>query len=161
MTKISMSLDSASIEKAVRKLEEYRDKGLQRNIDRTINDVVDRLIQTATEAYASSHVMLASEKVSENVWVVTASSEGTSIVAFLEFGTGFKTDATHPYADDVPFAVYEGSWSEQHAGTYQKWVASGKDPDKYPYNHLPRRGLYLGMQAAREYIHRMSVRIRA
>ena len=159
--KLSMSLDPESIEKAVRKLEEYRDKGLQKKIDRTMGDVINRLIETAREAYASSHVMLTSERISNNVWVVTASSEGTSIVAFLEFGTGFKTDSSHPYADDVPFAVYEGSWSEQHAGTYQKWVAAGKDPEKYPYNHLPRRGLYLGMQAAREYIHRMSVRIGA
>lgn len=159
--KLSMTLDQASINRAITRLEAYRNDGLQKKIDRTMGDIISRLIQAATDAYASTQVMLSSERISNNVWIVTASSDGSSLVAFLEFGTGFKTDTSHPYADDVPFAVYEGSWSEQHAGTYQKWVESGKDPDKYPYNHLPRRGLYKGMQAAREYIHRMSVRIRA
>lgn len=160
MTVVRMSLDQSSIQKAVNKLEEYRREGLQKKIDRTMTDIVNRLMEKANAAYATALVSLTAEKIGKNVWMVTASSEGSSLVAFLEFGTGFKTDSSHPYAGNVPFAVYEGSWSEQHAGTYEKWIAAGNDPEKYPYNHLPRRGLYVGMQAARDYLHRMSARVR-
>ena len=48
-------------------------------------------------------------------------------VAFIEFGAGF-------YANDF---FGPGSWSIEHAHTFQAWERSGKPIDQYPYNVIP------------------------
>ena len=64
-------------------------------------------------------------------------------VGFLEFGAGLPSDHTHPLAKNAPFEVYTGSFSlsADGAGTWQEWIESGKDPNKYPFNREPRYGL--------------------
>ena len=72
-----------------------------------------------------------------------------SHVCFVEFGTGVYTDADHEYASKVNIGVYPGSWSEKHAQTWQAWLAAGKDPYAYPYNHRPKYGMMHAMHAMR------------
>lgn len=67
-------------------------------------------------------------------------------IVFMEFGTGLRTESGAPYADKVSVPVYPGSWSEEHANTWQQWIESGKDPEQYPFNRSPKRGMYWAMQ---------------
>ncbi len=74
-------------------------------------------------------------------------------VGFLEFGAGIWSDYMHPFADDVPFNVYMGSFSESEdgKGTWLKWLQDGKDPMKYPYNREPRYGLLHASQYIKDH----------
>lgn len=177
--KLNMSLDPASIQKAIDKLTEYRDKGLQKKIDKTISEVSDRIIQTANTAYSTTYRTSAERELSptvtftvarivqsksHSVWIISAfMQDPEESISFLEFGTGNKVDTAHPYAKVVPYPVYPGSWSEDETygkGTYKQWMDTGaySRPDgSYMYDHRPKRGMYLGVTAGREYLRRIRI----
>lgn len=67
-------------------------------------------------------------------------------IVFMEFGTGVKTESGAPYADKVSVDVYPGSWSKDNAGEWERWLNEGNDPEDFPYNHAPRRGMYWSMR---------------
>lgn len=58
-------------------------------------------------------------------------------LGFIEFGAGMYSGYGSVHADDMPFNVYPGSWSEEHAGRWQEWLDEGKDPVDFPYNRYP------------------------
>lgn len=69
------------------------------------------------------------------------------MVGFLEFGTGAFADSQHPYAEEVTFPVFPGSYSDTiGAGTYMHWVMTHGNDDYYPFNREPRRALYQAVQ---------------
>ena len=147
------ALSPGSIKKAVDKLEKYRKTEFPKKVNDLMQGIIDQLIETAQREYATSEVVFTQERIRQNVWAVTAeSASGKVFVTFLEFGTGLYAYSGHPNAGKVEFDVWSGSWSEEHAKTWKKWLDSGKDPSTYPYNHLPRRGLLKGMEAARQYL---------
>jgi len=150
----------SAINGAVKKIQKYREKTLIDKINKTMGDICARFTEVASEAFGSS-VAFSQTKVGDFAYEITAfSPDGRVLVTFLEFGTGYYADPTHEYADDVDFNVYPGSWSEEHANTWFKWLQAGKDPAKYPYNHEPRRGMLKGMEAARKYVESMAKRIK-
>lgn len=55
-------------------------------------------------------------------------------IAFIEFGAGVYADNGEFNAIHVQF--YPGSWSEDHARTYQEWVENGM-VGEYRYNQEP------------------------
>ena len=92
------------------------------------------------ESLFGSTAVLTIDKIDDNTYSLTASGEA---VCFIEFGTGVYADKAHPFALEMPFKVEEGSWSETlGAGTWGRWIASGKDKNKYPYNRMPKRPMY-------------------
>lgn len=169
--KLTMGLDPESITKAIKKLEEYRDKGLQKKIDRTIGDVANRIIEVANDRYSTTYrtsehmdlspsVSFTITRPNKKDWYITAFTlDPHARISFLEFGTGAPTDTGHPYADKVPYPVEPGSWSATHANTWERMVVrGGMAPRDYPYNHEPKRGLFHGMEAGRRYLHNMQTR---
>ena len=174
---LSMGLDPDSIGKAIKKLTEYRDKGLMKKVDNTIREVSDRIIETANVAYSTTFRTTAERELSptvtftvsrtfpsksKSVWIISAfMQDPEQSISFLEFGTGTVVDESHPYAKKVPYLVRPGSWSETEGlgkGTYKMWMDTGAYSRKdggYLYDHRPKRGLYLGVTAGREYLRRI------
>ena len=165
MTQITMHLSTRSIDSAVKRLTEYRNKTLQAKIDRMAKGAVAAFIKRAKAEYGnySGYIQFSTQTMSTKTtktWAITVSSPGLytkdfesiPLVVFLEFGTGFYTDPSAEYADEVPVDVSAGSWSEHHAKTYQEWVELGKDPAKYPFNHHAIQAVFHGMESMREYV---------
>lgn len=158
--KRTVNCDPAGIKKAVRDFEDHRKNGFVKLVEKTMGDICERFTEVASEAFGPA-VAFSSQKVGDFAYEITAfAPDGKVLVTFLEFGTGAYVDSAHEYADDVEFNVYSGSWSEEHKNTWFEWINAGKDPEKYPYNHLPRRGMLKGMEAARKYVHNMAKRIK-
>lgn len=80
-----------------------------------------------------------------NGYIVRAAGEP---VFFLEYGTG-PSAGTGPILGTAPVSTAPGSWSAEHAGTYQAWVDAGM-PGPYRYEHAPRAGMYYAFRAATE-----------
>lgn len=91
--------------------------------------------------------------------VVRKDGSGFSITAqgqqvgFLEFGAGIWSDYNHPLAQNVPYDVYMGSFSESEdgKGTWLKWLNDGKDPMKYPYNREARYAMLHAVEYIKEH----------
>lgn len=64
-------------------------------------------------------------------------------IAFMEWGAGFTADTNSGFGDlgGDSFFTYPGVWSKDHERTFQRWVASNKDPSAYRYNRQPLRGM--------------------
>ena len=147
-----------SLMQCYRKLEEHRKKEFPTKVEKTMGDISERFTSVASQAFGAG-VGFSSETVGEFGYQITAFSlPGTQLISFLEFGTGLYADASHKYVSMVDYNVYPGSWSENHANTWYEWINAGNDPKKYPYNKQPRRGVYLGMEAARNYVKSMAQR---
>ena len=174
MKTIKMTLDPDSIQRAIAELEKYRNNELQRKIEKTMLDIIQRLEDTARAEYATSQVNLRHERIGKTSWVVIAETPGEPWVMFLEFGTGQLVNEGHDYAKKVEIDVWPGSWSDKPElggkGTYQMWHQSGGSayavgvpPAKsgpYRYNHKSRPGMLRGVEAARKYIRSMAARAR-
>ena len=70
-------------------------------------------------------------------------------VCFIEFGTGVYADPKHEFANDMPFVIAPGSWSESDFGkhTWSDWVNAGKDPKYYPFNRHPKYPMWEAYKA--------------
>lgn len=157
---ISVKLDEQSLKDTATILAAYRTGMLSVAVLRAMDalaqeasDILRQAYQGVAAPYLTNYDPSISVNVKEGnksgtIWAeIFAQGEQ---VGFLEFGTGALTDEMHPLADQAPFPVFTGSWSNspEGAGTWLKWLESGKDPMKYPYNREPRYGIY----AAVEYI---------
>lgn len=84
-------------------------------------------------------VTMSVERMDDGKYSIVAN--GTT-VCFLEFGTGlYAGNPSDKYAAQMPFRVEPGSWSKEHGGTWQDWLDQGKDPNAYPFNAYPVRGM--------------------
>lgn len=172
--KLTMGLDTASLDKAIKKLDEYRKTGLQKKIDRTIGDVTDRIITVADRAYSTTYrttdakmlsptVSFTVSRPQKNTWIITAFMLGEGeLISVLEFGAGMETDPSHEYASRVPYRVAPGAYSIENAKTWLKYLQGDRrymrEDGSYVFDRTPKRGMWKGMQAGREYLHRMSRR---
>lgn len=151
---VKVKLDEQSINDLVISLQMYRtskfDLAVLRALDKLANgakEIIQKAYASIREPYLTDYdpsITVTASKGGRkgSFWFeVTANGEQ---VGFLEFGAGALTDETHPYADEAPFPVFMGSWSNspEGAGTWLKWLESGKDPLKYPFNREPRYAMY-------------------
>lgn len=157
---INVTLNERSLGDAVTILASYRANRLVPAILRAMDalaqeaaDILRQAYQGVAAPYLTNYDPSISVNVREGndsgkIWA-EISAQGEQ-VGFLEFGTGALSDEMHPLAEQAPFPVFSGSWSNSPdgAGTWLKWLESGKDPMEYPYNREPRYGIY----AAVEYI---------
>lgn len=155
--KVNAKCSPESLMQCYRKLEDYRKKELPTKVEKTMGDIGERFTSVASDAFGAG-VMFYSKKVGNFAYEISATSLTDQLITFLEFGTGLYADASHKYVSMVDYNVYPGSWSENHANTWYEWINAGNDPKKYPYNKQPRRGVYLGMEAARRYLKSMAQR---
>lgn len=72
-------------------------------------------------------------------------------VGFLEYGTG-DAAGTGEILGTPPVPVGPGTWSREHAGTYEQYKATGypaRSDGSYLYEHTPRSGMFWAMQAVK------------
>lgn len=137
---MTISLDLNNVQAAIDALNKYAD-----DLDRKAKEITYRVASVG----ADEVVRVDGENIATSVEPI---ENGHAMVAqhpaivFMEFGTGVRTESDAPYADKVSVNVYPGSWSEEHANTWEEWIESGKDPELYPYNHSPKRGMYWAAQ---------------
>ena len=179
MTVVKMWLDRESIGNAIKKLQHYAHGTgpgtLDALIEKRMQVAVNAAIRAATTAYNryvppaafnikdsfsaidGGHITVTGYRLNKTTWVIEAAGRS---IGFIEFGTGFYADASHPFVtgedSNVPFKVYPGSWSEENGNTYKEWMDRGADMRKYPWNSHPTRGLYRGYEAARKALLRMT-----
>ena len=154
----------SAVNSGVKKIGKYRDKILPTKINRLIGDVANVFTETASSAFGAG-VGFSTEKAGEFKYTVTAFSlPGTQLITFLEFGTGTPVDIKNnqdfmqAMATQAGIKIYSGSWSEENAGTYEAWQNNRgykKADGSYLYDKQPRRGMQLGMEAARKYIEKL------
>lgn len=146
MKTITAGLDLASVNAALEELTRYIDSFTAR-----CEEFAGRLAKYGADVagllFGNGTVMTV-EKVSDGVYTITANGER---VCFIEFGAGVFSDSSHPYASEVPIKVYPGSWSEDHAQTYQQWVANGRK-GWYRYNRYPRYAMLTAYNRMVDYV---------
>lgn len=137
---MTISVDLNNVQAAIDALEKYA-----KDLEDKANEITRRVASVGAEEV----VRVDGENIATSVEPI---ENGHAMVAqhpaivFMEFGTGVRTESDAPYADKVSVNVYPGSWSEEHANTWEEWIESGKDPELYPYNHSPKRGMYWAAQ---------------
>ena len=91
----------------------------------------DRVKEELKSLYPESQVTVEKSPIegSNGSYSMTVSANGDRLL-FIEFGTGFPADESM----GLSFGFGAGSWSEDHADTFSQWLASGADPNDYPYN---------------------------
>ena len=75
-------------------------------------------------------------------------------VFFLEYGTG-PSAGSGPILGTAPVSTAPGSWSADHAQTYQAWVDGGMQ-GPYKYTIEPRAGMYFAFKAATENVRKVA-----
>lgn len=92
----------------------------------------NRVVDALSYYYPASQVEVKKSEPegSNGSYTMTVSANGDQLL-FIEFGTGFPADESM----GLSFGFGAGSWSEDHADTFSQWLASGANPDDYPYNN--------------------------
>lgn len=137
---MTINLDLNNVQAAIDALEKYA-----KDLEDKANEITRRVASVGAEEVvrADGENIATSVEPIENGHAMVAQHPA---IVFMEFGTGVRTESDAPYADKVSVNVYPGSWSEEHANTWEEWIESGKDPELYPYNHSPKRGMYWAAQ---------------
>lgn len=91
-----------------------------------------KIVEELSSHYPASQVTVEKTAPEGNSgsYSMTVKASGDRLL-FIEFGTGFPADESM----GLSFGFGAGSWSETHADTFSQWLASGADPDDYPYNN--------------------------
>lgn len=160
--RITVSLDEQSVKDAITQLRMYENKynlAMRQAMDRLAWELVPRIERDFAGAkYVPGDGHTLSITVAPRIF---RDGSGFEVIAqgqqvgFLEFGAGLFSEYNHPFAQNVPYDVYMGSFSESEdgAGTWLKWLQDGKDPMKYPYNREARYAMF----NASEYIKKHAV----
>lgn len=137
---MTISLDLNNVQAAIDALNKYAD-----DLDRKAKEITYRVASVGADEVVrvDGENIATSVEPTENGHAMVAQHPA---IVFMEFGTGVRTESDAPYADKVSVNVYPGSWSEDHANTWEEWIESGKDPELYPYNRSPKRGMYWAAQ---------------
>ncbi len=140
MKTLKVSLSTNGIRSLIRELEKFK-SDLAEKEDMFMQLLASRVEASLMESYNGKPVEVTTERFNDgdmHGYIVRASGEA---LGFIEFGTGvYAGYGDNPFADEMPFKVYPGSWSEWHERTYQEWVENGRK-GRYPYNHYPTNAL--------------------
>lgn len=123
-------------------------KAHYRDINSKISLYIKSLAEIGQAAARGAYGSAINVEVNEIPNGFSISANGDAI-AFLEFGAGAATDSANRYAQQMPFEVRKGSYSEENHGeyaqtNYQYWHFGGVE-----YTEIVPRG---GMQKAYEAI---------
>lgn len=145
MANIRVSVDTKELEEALAD----STLAIQAFLEDLMERVAKRLAEEVAKPIAESEygydegINVYVEKRGDDYAIMAEGDE----VCFIEFGAGVYADPSHLFSDKTPFEVRSGSWSEKHAQTWQRWIEGGNDPEKYPYNVEPRKGMYEAYKA--------------
>lgn len=145
--------DPKSVDRAVIQLLQFK-TWLKGRVDKLCEVLAkDYALRTVADEFGYTEggsVVCEAEEI-RNGWVVRASG---APVFFLEYGTGTAA-GTGPVLGSAPVSTAPGSWSKDHAQTYQRWVDGGMQ-GPYPYTLEPRAGMYYAFKAASENVQRVA-----
>ena len=146
MRDIVCNLTTESVNAAIEQVNRAREE-LEDNLRNGLRSVAGLVQEAAKEVYGRS-VDVRVDPIPDGIgYEITAEGEA---VGFIEFGAGAFADSQHPYAQEVPYPVFPGSYSDTvGAGTYMWWVTFYGSDEKYPFNRVPKRALYNAMQIGR------------
>lgn len=146
MRDIVANLSSQSVAEAIKQLKNASES-LEDNLRDGLRAVAGLVQEAAKEVYGRS-VDVRVDPIPDGIgYEITAEGEA---VGFIEFGAGAYADSQHPYANEVPYPVFPGSYSDTvGAGTYMLWVTVHGSDEKYPFNRVPKRALYEAMRIGR------------
>lgn len=131
--RITIHLDSDSIENAIRKLE-----SMKYNLEQTVGDFVDILLTDgeaiANQSYGGMATAWGRRDSAEDGIVtghIGVSAEDPDAAIIAEFGAGYATMEYHPWADRAPVPIEVGSYSRendngQDGGMF--WRTHSKNP---------------------------------
>lgn len=142
MRRFKVSLSTNGLQAFIRELEAMKVE-VEEKEARFMTELAKIVADSLTESYSGKPVDVTTEQFvdgDKRGYIVRASGEA---LGFIEFGTGVYAGYGDPeFADIMPFDVYPGSWSEKHeAKRWEKWLADGKDPYRFPYNRYPTNAL--------------------
>ena len=126
MRTIDISLTKTSIQKAINELEKTK-----RRIERGMKEVAKRLAEEGRNQaeMAFGHAVDVRVEEVDNGFVISANGDA---VVFLEFGAGYGTDTTHPFASAMAKAeimVEPKAYSITHANQFASkgyWYFGGR-----------------------------------
>ena len=145
--------DPASVDRAIFELYKFKDWLNEKVKELTEKLAKDYALKTVAEDYGYTEggsIVCTAEEI-PNGWVVKAEGKG---VCFIEYGTGDPA-ATAITFGEVPVPVGPGTWSAEHANTYQAWVDGGKE-GPYRDEHEPRSGMYFAFRAANDNVRKVA-----
>lgn len=111
---IDITLSDASINRAIRKIEEAIE-----NLQYGANDFVEVLAHNGAEVAQSAYGKMATaqmQPVSMTEAEIVVSGGDKAIIA--EFGAGYATMEYHPFAQNAPVPIKVASYSEAHDGMF-------------------------------------------
>lgn len=166
---ISLSLDQASIDKAIENLKGFI-VDVQTGVEAGMQLTAEGAREVAHEAYGdkayeegptkdkiivSTQHDPAGKRRTRTTYFVSAKGKG---VGMFEFGAGDMAGDGDPLAKNAPFEVYEGSYSKDNARQYVEkgyWLFKWNNVVWiYKFIH-PRRGLYKATKYLRELKYRL------
>lgn len=145
--------DISSVDKALTQLILYKN-WLRERVDRLCDILAkDYALRTVADEFGytdGGRVTCTVEEIPNGYRVVAAGEA----VFFLEYGTG-PAAGTGPVLGSAPVSTAPGSWSADHAQTYQAWVDGGMQGE-YKYTLQPRAGMYYAFKAATENVRKVA-----
>lgn len=150
----SIELNEVTLQKVMENATKTLDKVLQNKMRRIIRRLAKEVGKPAAEGTYGRAVKVTTERTNKGYKIV---AEGEA-VCFLEFGAGTMAASNHPFAQNVPFDVRPGSWSQTHGsgqfapGEHEYWEFGGRI---YRYVE-PRPGLYMAYRAITENVLRIA-----
>ena len=143
MATFTVKVDTGSLEKAL----SNRVADIKVYLEKKLDKIVERLAKEVAQPIAQQSFDFATEENNEPVVVTVEKVRGGysinalgESVCFIEFGAGVLADPTHPFADNVPFLVRAGSWSDPRKGEFYR--------TGHQYWHYKKKR-YEGVQAQR------------
>ena len=136
MSKTKITLNIKSIEAAIERVNKY--KNIESKLDELCEKIAILGVDTANYSYGQGIVR--HEKTPTGYMIIAQDQQ----ICFLEFGTGTLTDIDK-FSQEVSIEVYPGSWSKDHAKTYERWLSTGEPSSPfggYLYDSPPKRGMW-------------------
>lgn len=148
-------MDGNSITEALNQLNKIINE-FDAKVDTFISEIVEIGKMAAQSTYGGA-VSVTAEPEGDGGWIIKAEGEP---VVFFEFGAGKATDAAERYAGEMPFPVYEGSYSIANGGEYaatgfKVWHFGGQ-----PYHEVKQRpGMLRAYEAIMQEIPNVAKRV--
>lgn len=113
---IQISLSADSVANAIKELQ-ARKQAVEELTKQLAKELAEIGKEVSQELYGKG--IKVSVKPIDNGFSIDANGRA---VCFLEFGAGVRTNNSHPFANEMPFEVSQGSWSRENA---QQFVTQG------------------------------------
>ena len=151
MKTLKANLSEKSLDALINALEAYKEQF--KSLEQQFLEQLAVVVKTELERlYSGEDMTVTYEPFQEgNIHGVSVIAQGDEI-GFIEFGAGVYAGQGNEFSENAPFEVYPGSWSKDHAQTYQKWVEGGRKGE-YKWNKIPTNAFPQAYAILRNSVH--------